>query len=225
MSEKTRRTRGETSAMEAPQSALDRHRRLLVAVVVVVAVGVIGYVVLSSATATAYGCDSMLQGPPGQATFTLADYGDELPGFPVADDGRAHEEGSTSYASCPPTSGDHRAAGALQRDFYGPGSIQEPNDWVHNLEHGYTVIAYSGDPGAEVLDQIRDVMDAVQPTEVAIACQLPNKVLALRFDEMSESFAVLAWERALLMREFDPELATAAAERFQDLPQAPERAC
>lgn len=64
-----------------------------------------------------------------------------------------------------------------------------------------------------------------QPTEVAIACQLPNKVIALRFDEMSEPFAVLAWRRALLMADFDPELATAAAERFQDLPQAPERAC
>ena len=68
-------------------------------------------------------------------------------------------------------------------------------------------------------------MDAVEPTDVAIACQLPNKVIALRFDEMSEPFAVLAWNRALLMAEFDRELVAAAAERFQDLPQAPERAC
>jgi len=44
----------------------------------------------------------------------------------------------------------------------------------------------------------------------AIPCQLPNKVIALRFDEMSEPFAVLAWDRALLMADFDPELVTAA---------------
>lgn len=42
---------------------------------------------------------------------------------------------------------------------------------------------------------------------------------------MSEENAVLAWNRALLLAEFDPELVAAAAERFQDLPQAPERAC
>jgi hypothetical protein len=225
MSEKSRRARAETKTMESPQGALDRYRRLLVAAVVVVAIGVIGYLVLSSATASAYTCESMLQGPPGQTTFTLEDFSDELPGFPVADGGRDHGEGSTDYASCPPTSGEHRAAGALGRDYYGPASIQEPNDWVHNLEHGYSVIAYSGDPGVEVLKEIRDVMDAVRPTEVAINCQLPNKVLALRFDDMSEPFAILAWERALLMTEFDAELATATAERFQDLPQSPERAC
>lgn len=225
MSKKSRRARPETATVDRQRSILDRYRLLLSGVVIVVAVGVLGYLVLSSATASAYTCDSLLQGPPGQATYSLADFGDELPGFPTADDGREHDEGSTSYVSCPPTSGEHRAAGALERDYYGPRSVQEPNDWVHNLEHGYAVIAYSGDPGAEVLAEIREVMDAVEPTEVAIACQLPNKVIALRFDEMSEPFAVLAWRRALLMADFDPELATAAAERFQDLPQAPERAC
>lgn len=225
MSKKSRRARHKATTVDTQPSILDRYRLLLIGVVIVAAVGVMGYVVLSSATASAYTCDSLLEGPPGQATFSLADFGDELPGFPTGDDGREHEEGSSTYVSCPPTSGEHRAAGALQRDYYGPGAIQEPNDWVHNLEHGYAVIAYSGDPGAEVLAGIREVMDAVEPTEVAIACQLPNKVIALRFDEMSEPFAVLAWRRALLMQNFDAELATAAAQQFQDLPQAPERAC
>ena len=225
MSKKSRRSRAETKTMEVSRGALDRYRLALVAVVLAIVVGVIGYMLWSSATATAYTCESLLQGPPGQSAFTLDDYGDELPGFPTSDDGREHDEGSTTYVSCPPTSGEHRAAGALQRDYYGPGSVREPNDWVHNLEHGYAVIAYSGDPGTEVLAEIREVMDAVEPTEVALACQLPNKVIALRFDEMSEPFAVLAWHRALLMAEFDAELATAAAQQFQDLPQAPERAC
>mgnify|MGYP001546685219 FL=1 len=225
MSKKSRRSRADTKTMDVSRSALDRYRVALVAVVLAIVVGVIGYMLWSSATATAYTCESLLQGPPGQSTFTLDDFGDELPGFPTSDDGRDHDEGSANYTSCPPTSGEHRAAGALQRDYYSPGAIQEPNDWVHNLEHGYAVIAYSGDPGTEVLAEIREVMDAVEPTEVAIACQLPNTVIALRFDEMSDPFAVLAWNRALLMAEFDAELATAAAQQFQDLPQAPERAC
>ena len=182
-------------------------------------------VVLRSATASAYTCGSLLQAPPGQATWSLADYGDEPLGFPAADAGRDHSEGSTAYPSCPPTSGQHRALGALPRAYYGPSSEQEPNNWIHNLEHGYAVIAYAGDPGAEVLEQIRAAMDAPAATEVAQACALPNNVLALRFDQMSEPFAVLAWDRALLMSEFDPELAAAAAEQFQDQPGAPERAC
>jgi hypothetical protein len=225
MSKKSRRARHETTTVEPQPSFLARYRLLLIGAVVVAVVGVMGYVVLSSATASAYTCDSLLEGPPGQASFSLADFGDELPGFPTGDDGSEHVEGSTTYVTCPPTSGEHRAAGALQRDYYGPGSVQVPNDWVHNLEHGYAVIAYAGDPGTETLARIREVMDAAEPTEVAIACQLPNKVIALRFDEMSEPFAVLAWNRALLLAEFDRELVTSAAERFQDLPQAPERAC
>ena len=225
MSKKSRRSRAEAKTMEASGGTLDRFRLALVGVILAIFVGVIGYMLWSSATATAYTCESLLLGPPGQSTFTLDDFGDELPGFPTAGDGREHEEGSTAYVSCPPTSGEHRAAGALGRDFYGPGAIQKPNDWVHNLEHGYAIIAYSGDPGDELLGEIREVMDTVAPTDVAISCGLPNKVISLRFDEMSEPFAVLAWRRALLMAEFDPELATAAAERFQDLPQAPERAC
>jgi hypothetical protein len=225
VNKRSRSAHDETTTVDTQQSFLHRYRLLLIGVLIVAAVSVIGYVVLSSQTASAFACGSLLQGPPGQATYSLVDFGEELPGFPTADDGREHDEGSTTYVSCPPTSGDHRVAGALQRDYYGPASVQEPNDWVHNLEHGYAVIAYAGDPGTEVLAEIREVMDAVEPTEVGIACQLPNKVIALRFDEMGEPFAVLAWERALLMAEFDPELMTAAAERFQDLPQAPERAC
>ena len=87
------------------------------------------------------------------------------------------------------------------------------------------MITYAGDPGTDVLEEIRGVMDAIQPSEVAVTCGLPNKVIALRFDDMSEPFAVLGWRQALLMSEFDRELMTAAAERFQDLPLAPERAC
>lgn len=200
---------------------LQRYRGVLIGALAVVAVGIVGFFVLQSATASAYACDSLLTSPPLESS---AD-GVERLGFIVPDVGRAHSSGRVRYATCPPTSGDHRAAGALDRRFYGPGSIQVPNDWVHNLEHGYAVIAYAGDPGAETVREIRAAMDAPAPTDVAVGCGLPNKVIALRFDDMSEPFAVLAWDRALLMETFDAELASAAAEEFQDQPQAPERAC
>ena len=131
----------------------------------------------------------------------------------------------STYRSCPPTCGEHRAGGALTRDFYGPSRVQVPNDWVHNLEHGYAVIAYKGEPDSETLGQIREAMDAAEPSDVAISCGLPNKVIGLRFDDMDQPYAVLAWRWALLMDSFDSELMTAAATQFQDRPEAPERAC
>jgi hypothetical protein len=216
-------SKGGSSGTVASDNFFERHRAIVIGAIVVAVIGLVGFVVLQSATATAYTCDSLLTAPASE-TGAETDPDGQL-GFAVDDIGRVHAEGSISYVTCPPTSGDHRAGGALTRRFYGAGSIQVPNDWVHNLEHGYSVIAYSGDPGAEVLGQIREAMDAPAPTEVATACGLPNKVIALRFDEMSEPFAVLAWDKALLLGEFDADLVTRAAEQFQDQPQAPEQAC
>ncbi len=206
-------------------SFLERYRNLLVGAVAVVGVGLLGYMVFSSATASAYTCDSLLEAPDSQMSPPAFGETEERLGFLVDMSGRTHSNLSISYASCPPASGEHRGGGALVREFYDPGSVQKPNDWLHNLEHGYAVIAYTGDPEPEILAQIRGAMDAPAPSEVAVSCGLPNKVIALRFDDMSEPFAVLAWGRALLMSTFDEELATAAAEQFQDQPQAPERAC
>ena len=200
-------------------------RTLAVGVIAALGVGLLGYMALSDATAAAYTCDSLLEAPADQTLPPLPGETDERLGFIVEDEGRTHSEGPTRYAACPPTSGDHRAAGALSRDFYGPGSGQAPNDWIHNLEHGYAVIAYAGEPDRATLAQLRDIMDTVAPTEVADACGLPNKVVVVRFDAMSEPFAVLAWDRALLLSDFDADRILAAAEEFQDGPQAPERAC
>ncbi len=207
------------------RSFLDRYRNVLVGAIAIVGVGLVGYMVFSSSTASAYSCDSLLQAPEIQLSPPLSGETEDRLGFPVGDEGATHTNGSTSYLFCPPTSGEHRGGGALQRDFYGPDSIQVPNNWVHNLEHGYAIIAYRGEPEQDVLDQVRDAMDAPAPTEVAQACGLPNKVIALRFDDISEPFAILAWRQAYLMDAFDPELATTIAEQFQDQPQAPERAC
>jgi hypothetical protein len=203
------------------RSFLDRYRNVLVGVIAVVGVGLVGYMMFSTATASAYTCDSLFDTPLPEA----AEQTDGQLGFPTADRGATHTNGSIEYTNCPPTSGNHRGGGALARDYYGPGSAQVPNDWIHNLEHGYAVIAYSGEPDSDTLSQIREAMDSAAPSGVAVSCELPNKVIALRFDDMASPYAVLAWRRLLLMDTFDPELMTRAATEFQDRPEAPERAC
>jgi hypothetical protein len=151
-------------------------------------------------------------------------------GFTTADLGQAHAatNSTTRYAFCPPTSGTHWSAAGVapaRRDFYGPENRVWPGAWVHNLEHGYVVMAYAGEPDAAVLAQMREVFDQAPPSEVARQCGLPNKVMTVRFDDMAEPFAMLAWSRALLMETFDPDLAMTFAEQWQDGPQTPERAC
>jgi hypothetical protein len=220
-STRTEARRQQRGSDSGGRSFFDRYRGVLVGVIAVVGVGLVGYMVFSSATASAYTCGSLLEAPSSQA---LAQADDQL-GVPTANEGASHSNGSVEYANCPPTSGDHRGGGALTRDYYGPRSEQVPNDWIHNLEHGYAVIAYSGEPDGDTLSQIREAMDTAAPSEVAVGCGLPNKVIALRFDDMTSPYAVLAWRRALLMDTFDPELMTRAATEFQDRPEAPERAC
>ena len=224
MAKKSRRKeRAAAAAVATAPSPWERYRLWLIGTGIVAVEAVVGFMVVSSATAEAYTCDELLTTPADRAVDEEDAAG--LLGFVVRDDGRANSDSSINYATCPPTSGEHRAGGAMEQGYYGPGREQAPNDWVHNLEHGYSVIAYSGDPGSEVLSQIRAAMDAVEPSEVAVACNLPSKTLALRFDQMSEPFAVLAWDRALLLDSFDQDLVTQAATQFQDLAQAPERAC
>ena len=225
MAKKSRRAQRAAAADATTQasSPWERYRLWIIGAGAVAVVAIVGYMFLSAATTSAYTCDELLEAPTDR-TVDAEDAAGFL-GFVVNDEGREHSDGSVRYATCPPTSGDHRGGGALEQGYYGPGREQVPNDWVHNLEHGYAVIAYAGDPGGEMLSQIRETIDSVEPSEVAIACNLPNKVLAVRFDQMSEPFAVLAWDRALLMSTYDPDLVGRAATQFQDLQQSPERAC
>jgi hypothetical protein len=129
------------------------------------------------------------------------------------------------FAFCPPTSGSHynvQNQAPLRRAFFGPNDSVGPGNWLHNLEHGFVVLAYRGTPDQATLDQIRTAMDTAAGTPGAAACRYPNKVIAVRFDDMDTPFAALAWDRALLMSEWDTAKAIAFAEQWQDSPQAPE---
>lgn len=153
-------------------------------------------------------------------------------GFPAADLGTEHVAGGSNirYAYCPPTSGDHYNAagqGPIRREFYGPETERAPGGWIHNLEHGYVVLAYRGGegqaPSEEVLSQMRDFFENAPASTFPNSCpSVPNKVLVVRFDEMETPFAMLAWDRALMMDTFDPEQALTFYEQWVDDEALPE---
>lgn len=132
------------------------------------------------------------------------------------------------YPSCPPTSGDHYAAagaGPLRQGFYGPSSPAEPGGWVHNLEHGYAVVLYQGEPDATALAGLRDFAREGPSTRGAIACGVPTKVVVARFDDMSTPYAVVAWGRLLPMATWDEAKARDFAEAAIDATAPEPGAC
>jgi len=150
-------------------------------------------------------------------------------GFPTNDLGRTHVANgeSVTYGFCPPTSGNHyNVAGQapLPRQFYPPTQSLKPQNWLHNLEHGYVAILYKGTPDQATLDAIRTVMDTAAPPSDGFAqqCGQVNRVIAVRFDDMETPFAVVSWDRALLLPTWDPEQAKTFAEQWQDSPPIPE---
>jgi hypothetical protein len=147
--------------------------------------------------------------------------------------GRTHVPpgSSVNYAFCPPTSGNHYSIAGqapMQPAVYGPSTEKYPQYWVHNLEHGYVVLAYrcpSGVLGQGDCISQADMVgiqawydNAPAPTKSSCA----KKVLAVRFDSMSTPFALLAWDRALLLDTWQPEQAATFAEQWIDSPTTPE---
>ncbi len=149
-------------------------------------------------------------------------------GFVAQDMGQGHVSESTSvtYAYCPPTSGQHfnSKTAPLPRRFYGPDDIVRPGNWLHNLEHGYAVILYKGEPDAATLDQLRTIMDEAPGTSFSTEqCGLPNKVLVVRFDDMTTPFAAVSWDHALLLPTFDPQQLATYVAQSQETDVWPEK--
>jgi hypothetical protein len=232
----TSRRRERTSVRREASSSgggLGGYRNLLLAGVAVLGVGLVAIFLVSGTSAARYVCDSLLTPPPGAsvapAAGPVASPGatPQL-GFATTDLGRGHVATGTTvrFAFCPPTSGDHWSAAGrapLRRDVYRPGDDISPGNWVHNLEHGYVVVAYREEPEADVMAGIREVFDTATQVPAAVQCGIPNKVMAVHFEEMSEPYALLAWDRAMLLPEWDTEAALAFADQWQDGPQTPER--
>lgn len=149
-------------------------------------------------------------------------------GFVAQDLGQRHvsENASVTYAYCPPTSGDHFSSNQapLARRFYGPDDELRPGNWIHNLEHGYVTILYRGEPDQATRAELERIMEEAAGTEFTVGtCRLPNKVIAVRFDDMTTPFAAVSWDRALLLEEFDAEQLQTFAEQWQESPVWPEK--
>ena len=159
----------------------------------------------------------------------------QLVGFPAADLGRLHivDVGTKiTYAYCPPASGSHynvSGSGPIARLFYGPElGEQNPGGWVHDLEHGYVVVAYScanGCPSQAELDAMKQAMDNAPESDNAKACGEPNRMFVVRFDSMSTRFAYIAWDRVELTNTFDAQAATTFMQQWQDQANPEQQAC
>lgn len=222
----------------AGQGSPERLRSVIVAAALAIGLGAAALFLFQSA-GPAYACDSLLSPGPSEPAPTETSSSSDASaaptptqrvGFSTIDMGVSHVTANSTvrYAFCPPTSGSHweiPGRAPLPRDFYSPTDSVSPGQWVHNLEHGYVILAYRGQPDRPVTEALRGVFDEAPPSPIAVQCGLPNKLLVLRFDDIGEPFALLAWDRALLMSEFDREQALIFIEQWQDSAQAPERAC
>jgi Protein of unknown function (DUF3105) len=153
-------------------------------------------------------------------------------GFTTTDLGRNHTSGLVKYAFCPPTSGDHYIIGGqapMQPSVYGPDKERAPEYWVHNLEHGYVVLAYRcksgvlGSGDCITQSEMTQIQDWYTNAPAPPGSSCAKKVLAVRFDSMNTRFALIAWDRLLLTDTLDPAQATLFAQQWEDAPTTPER--
>lgn len=175
---------------------------MLLAVAVVL--GGIGVVVagLFGGSGAAYSCDSQLQPVAGASIDSP---------IVTPQQGFNHVPAGTKveYAACPPASGPHYSQAGIAPvppRFYEPDAGVGPGSWVHNLEHGFVVALYRCADGTCPSDSDLAAMRAFvregPVTASSTACGYRSKVLAVRFDDMATPFALVSWQRVLLLDTF-----------------------
>jgi hypothetical protein len=200
---------------------------LLVGVLVVAAVGVLAFALLSGSgsAAASYTCEQLMQPQAGTS-----------PANPIVTPNLGNNHVATrsniDYPVCPPASGPHyneRGVAPLPPRFYAADAGVGPANWIHNLEHGFAIVLYrcvdGVCPSEDVLSELRSFVLNGPSTPSAAACGYQSKVLAARFDEMATSFALLAWDRVLLRDEFDASVAQDFARRWIDTTAREPNAC
>jgi hypothetical protein len=191
------------------------------AAVIAVAVLATFVAIGTSASDKRYSCDEIMPAPSG----SIPPEGIEQPNR-----GNTHVSPSTSieYALCPPTSGDHYnapGAGPLRPGFYGPNDVARPGGWVHNLEHGYIVVLYKGEPDQDTMAALQRFAQVAPSSPGAQACGYPSKVVVARFDDMSTPFAVLAWDHILPLATWDQNAALTFFQHWVDVAGPEKSAC
>ena len=78
-------------------------------------------------------------------------------------------------------------------------------------------------PSDAEMAQLKEIYNTAPTTPGATGCGVHNKVIVLRFDQVSTRFAMVAWDRELLMDQLDVQQGVTFAEQWTDAPSAPER--
>jgi hypothetical protein len=164
----------------------------------------LGAVVFINANQPAFACSIELDPvSPVPGSSALGQEEDDM--------GRQHVTPGTQvhYTFCPPASGNHVSSaglGPIAARYYGPDESVIPEGWVHNLEHGALVVAYSCDQGgcnATDQDKLRQLAAAFPASPVCkIAGGILSPVIA-RFDQMKAPFAAIVWNRVLFQQHLD----------------------
>ncbi len=184
------------------QTALQRLRTPILAIVVIVALVGVGFYVFAGAAAPVYACSTVdtVQAPAQ----------DEL-GQVQPDQGNGHVQtgDKVTYTVCPPASGKHlnkAGFGPLAPKVYGPDDDSVPNGWIHNLEHGGLVLLYACDKGACDDAGLASLQAFDQGFPSSAVCNLPPGVVGpvvARFEQMPTRYAALVWDRVLYLDTLD----------------------
>ena len=200
---------------------------LVAAVVVVAAVAILAFALLSGGgpSGTSYTCEERLQPQPGASVANPIV-------TPNLGNNHVRTGSSIDYPVCPPASGPHyneRGVAPIPPRFYAADARVGPANWIHNLEHGFVVALYrcvdGVCPSDDELSELRSFVLNGPSTPSAAACGYQSKVLAARFDELSTPFALLAWDRVLLLDEFDGAVAQDFARRWIETTAREPNAC
>lgn len=132
-------------------------------------------------------------------SLTAAEVGAEV-GRRMPDEGFQHVPEGTpgTYGHQPPTSGQHWPRWA-RWDFY--TREVPPEIWVHNLEHGGTVILYRCDtPCPDLIQQLRGLYDTFPKSKHGHV-----KLLITPHQKLGTRLAILAWTWLDELDQFDRE--------------------
>jgi hypothetical protein len=121
------------------------------------------------------------EGPPGTEIHPAAEEPGHLP-----------PDVEHDYGTPFPTSGPHSIRGTQPNFYWQP---QPPTELVHALEHGHVVIYYDA-PGEEVLGQLLALTHEHAGEKSALVV-VPSPGIG-------EEIVLTAWERRLMLSEYDP---------------------
>jgi hypothetical protein len=197
----------------ARKSFFERYRGAILTVAILAGIGLIGAVLVTTATAKTYTCTQIWE--PSPTPEPSAGQSPRL-GYVQRDMGASHDPPvPTQYTLCPPASGRHfgSPSAPIQARLYGRDDFAPPQGWLHNLEHGAIVVLYRGGEASEAATEdgqarLRDLYQNFPASPICGFERGNNNagVVIARFDDMAWPYAALVWDRVLPLETLDADL-------------------